>query len=99
MGGSTSLRSAWTRQETATAYVECRCTTAPAVGRSWYMVRCSGYSFEGGSPEIKFPSQSSLDSRPGSRKPRHELVGVMNHPSSTRTLMLPEFPGLNPRLN
>src|SRR2546430_1495234 len=46
------------------------------------------------------PSGPSRDSRAGSRNPRDALVGVTSQPpSSHRTLILPEEPGVSPRSN
>jgi len=54
----------------------------------------------GASPETSFPCASSLDNLAGSRKPSEALVGVTSQPpSSSRTLMLPEEPGVSPRSN
>ena len=47
----------------------------------------------------QFPSALRRDSLAGSRKPSEALVGVTSQPSSHRTLILPEEPGVSPRSN
>src|SRR3954470_14883003 len=84
----------------ATAWVECRCTTARAAPRLWYSALCSGTSLVGTSPETSRPSAASRDSRAGSSEPSEALVGVTSQPpSSSLTLILPEEPGVSPRSN
>src|SRR6195952_260288 len=84
----------------ATACVECRCTTARAELRVWYSALCSGTSLVGASPEASRPSAASRDSRAGSSEPSEALVGVPSQPpSSSLTLILPEEPGVSPRSN
>src|SRR5258705_5427905 len=92
--GSTSAR-----QETATECVECRCTIAPAAGRSAYMDRCRKDSLVCFSPDCRWPFASTFDRVAGSSRPRQELVGVISQPSSRRTLILPELPTVSPRSN
>src|SRR5258706_374427 len=92
--GSTSAR-----QETATECVECRCTIAPAAGRSAYMDRCRTDSLVCFSPDCRWPFASTFDRVAGSSRPRQELVGVISQPSSRRTLILPELPTVSPRSN
>jgi hypothetical protein len=65
--------------------------------RSSYMARCRNASFEGGSPAIRAPFQSSLAIRAGSRLPSEALVGVSSQPPSRRTLILPLLPAVKPR--
>src|SRR5205814_8761691 len=50
-------------------------------------------------PETRLPFGSTLEIVAGSSRPRQELVGVISQPSSTRTLILPELPGVSPRSN
>ena len=78
----------------AVAWVECRCTTAPASGRDPSTARCRNTSFEGLSPPTCRQEASSLLIRSGSSRPRQELVGVISTPppSGRRTLMLPAEP-------
>src|SRR5215469_1959071 len=86
--------------ESATEWVECRCTTARAADRVWYSAECSGTSLVGASPETSLPSAESRDNLAGSRKPSEALVGVTSQPpSSSFTLILPEEPGVSPRSN
>src|SRR5260221_1668265 len=61
------------------------------------MARWRKLSFDGASPEISLPFQSSLDRRAGSSRPRLEPVGVSSHPSVQRAEMLPVDPCVNPR--
>ena len=84
-------------QDTAAECVECRCTMAPASGRSSYMARCRNDSLDGASPAMCRPAASSLDRRAGSSRPSEALVGVNSQPSSSRTLMLPLLPAVSPR--
>src|SRR5215469_9267805 len=84
------------RHETATECVECKCTTAPVLGRSSYITRCRKLSLVGGSPETSRPSCPSFDSRAGSRRPSEEPVGVISQPSSVLTLILPDEPAVRP---
>src|ERR1700710_1935112 len=84
----------------ATACVECRCTTARAELRVWYNAVCSGTSLVGASPETSRPSAESRDSRAGSSEPSDALVGAPSQPpSSSLTLILPDEPGVSPRSN
>ena len=63
--------------DNATEWVECRCTTAPASGRAVSTARCMNTSLEGLSPPICDQSGANLLMRPGSSRPRQELVGVI----------------------
>src|SRR5215469_10304973 len=86
--------------ESATEWVECRCTTARAADRVWYSAECSGTSLVGASPATSLPSAESRDNLAGSRKPSEALVGVTSQPpSSSLTLILPDEPGVSPRSN
>ena len=79
-------------QETATEWVECRCTTEVISGRSWYIARCRKASFEGLSPDRCTPSRPTSDRRAGSSRPMQELVGETTMPSSVITETLPDDP-------
>src|SRR4051812_18578106 len=83
--------------DTATECVECRCTTAPHDERSSYIAMCRKVSLEGLSPATSLPLPSSFEIRAGSRRPMHEFVGVISHPSDSFTLMLPALPCASPR--
>src|SRR5258708_38146083 len=72
---------------------------APADARCSYTERCRKASLVGLPPEIGLPFAPTLEIIAGSSRPRQELVGVINQPSSTRALMLPELPGVSPRSN
>src|SRR6202012_2152155 len=100
MGGSAARGSISGSIDSATEWVECRCTTARAAPRVRYSAECSGTSLVGASPEINLPSGDSRDSRAGSSEPSDALVGVtMKPPSSSLTLMFPDEPGVSPRSN
>ena len=61
----------------AVAWVECKCTTAPASGRAVSTARCMKTSFEGFFPPMWFQSKSSLLMPAASSRPSEELVGVI----------------------
>jgi hypothetical protein len=61
------------------------------------MARCRKLSFDGASPEMSLPFQSSFERRAGSSRPRLEPVGVSSHPSAQRAEMLPVEPCVRPR--
>ena len=88
-------------QLTATECVECRCTTAPAFGRS----RIHRGVQEGFLGRLRrrrsaCPCASSRDSRAGSSVPSDEPVGVISQPpSASATEMLPVEPCVSPRSN
>src|ERR1700733_9769285 len=100
MGGSAARGSISGSIDSATEWVECKCTTARAGARVSYSALCSGTSLVGASPDRSPPAASSRDSRAGSRKPSEALVGVTSQPpSSSLTEILPEEPGVRPRSN
>lgn len=83
----------------ATAHGECGCTTARRLASPSYSRRCTDSSFDGGELWMSSPTMVRTEIEPARSWPSDVPVPVINTPSPSRTLRLPDRAGHSLRLS